>query len=102
MCKSAVSILFLYLLTLQTISAREFIISAPFPQWQFQTADGTIQGINLYIFNQMAKKLDVKIVHKHQPWTRAWLSIQRGQGEAFIAASRKPVGSPIYASLARD
>ncbi|NQZ32878.1 MAG: transporter substrate-binding domain-containing protein [Oceanospirillaceae bacterium] len=95
MFKSTWRVIFLCLFALPTVSARELIIiSDPFPPWQFEAADGSIKGINIDILNRIAKKLDVKLVYKHQPWTRAWLSIKRGTGDAVISASRKKSREP--------
>ena len=78
------------IMVIQASFGRELVIlTDPFPPWQFAAADGAVQGINIDLLQLIAKNLQIKIRFKHQPWTRAWVSVKRAEADIVLSASRK-------------
>ncbi|NQZ29879.1 MAG: transporter substrate-binding domain-containing protein [Oceanospirillaceae bacterium] len=90
------------------LTAKELVvISHPFPPWQY-SENGQVKGINIDLLSLVGERLDIQFSYKHQPWSRAWRSVKRADGDAVISSSRKeqreqyllfpPIGTDLWTS----
>ena len=94
--KKCFLLVLVFIVSINTAISRELkITSHPFPPWQFEAADGSVQGINVDVLKKIAQKLSIDISFDNQVWARAWITTKGGGGDALISVSRKEPREPF-------
>ena len=75
---------------------RPFVVVAEdWAPFEFKAKDGTIQGIDVDIANNIFAKLGITPKYMVLPWDTAWKMAEEGRSDAIFSTSRKEVRKPV-------